>query len=112
MLWEISSRDELGEPTLDAAIEIKVRWVSKKSEALDPQGNTIAIDATVVTVRNIPIGSIMWKGGLDDLAGTSVTPDDDLMQVVTNNETPDLKARATRRTVGLIRFRDALPDLA
>jgi hypothetical protein len=89
--------------------EIGVRWVQRQSEALDPQGATITVDATAHVGQEVEIGSVMWLGGLEDLSGTSLVPESDLFQVVTYTGVPDIKGRNTRREVGLIRFGSSLP---
>lgn len=91
--------------------ELRVRWIDGRSEAFDPQGQPTALDATVIVDREIPIGSIMWKGKLDDLLGTAGPEDATLHQVVTVTYTPGIKARTTRRRVGLVRFRQTLPHI-
>ncbi len=49
----------------------------------------------------------MWLGELADWYGTgSVDTDDELMEVKTFSQTPDLKARVVYRTVGLMRLHE------
>lgn len=111
VLWPARFYDDYGQPKIDSSVEIKVRWITKRSETLDPQGNTVQLDATVVVDRDIAIGSTMWLGKLADWYGTGSGGDaSEVMQVVTFAKTPDLKGRAIRREVGLMRFRDSLPD--
>ncbi len=108
VLWTASGFDDYGEPKVDAAIEITVRWEERLQEAVDPNGNTIALDAMVVVNQDVVVGSIMWLGKKDDLA----TPPVDLKRVMTFNKIPDVKGRISRRTVGLIRYSNKLPALA
>lgn len=108
VLWEASGKDDYGEVTVDAAAEITVRWAERRREGVDPQGNTIAIDATAVVDREIAVGSIMWLGALVDLP----TPLTDLNQVVNYNSIPDIKGREFYRTVSLIKYGNTLPVLA
>lgn len=120
VLWEAygpregSKRyDRYGQVKVIAPVEIEVRWITKQSEALDPQGNTITLDATVVSAQKIPIGSTMWLGELSDWYGTGSGGDDsEVMQVKTSDITVDLKGRVTRYEAGLMRYRDTLPDTA
>lgn len=111
VLWGKSGTDDYGQPTTATAIEIPVRWLTKRDEVVDAQGNTIALDATVVVERQIAVGSLMALGNLSYWVGTGSAGDEsEVMEVVTYEETPDLKGREIRRSVGLKRFRDALPE--
>ena len=110
VLWPCSGRDNYGEPQVGSPVEILVRWITKRMEALDALGNTIALDAQAVVNQEIAVGSLMWLGTLASWQGTgSAVQPSDLMQVKIYDEATDLKGRATRRTAGLMRFRDALP---
>jgi uncharacterized delta-60 repeat protein len=112
VLWAASRHDEFGQPTVDSPAEVDVRWNTNRRESLDAQGNVIALDADAVVDRRIAVGSIMWLGKLVDWYSTDVNNNDsELMQVKTYSETPDLKNRFARRTVGLMRHRDELPAL-
>ncbi len=107
-LWTKNGDDDYGGAKVNAKVEIKVRWEEKRSEAVDKDGNTIAIDATVVVDQEIAVGSIMWLGALADVADPPVN----LKEVVVYNETPDLKSRGIpRRTVGLVKYSNQLPSL-
>ena len=106
--WEANGFDDNGEPKVDAAVDLVVRWEQKRGEALNAQGNTIASDATVVVNRDIVVGSIMWLGILDDVASPPV----DLWQVIDFSRIPDVKGRVDRRVVLLMRYSNELPELA
>lgn len=108
VLWAANGVTDYGKIKVDAAAEIDVRWEEGLQEAVDPNGETIAIDAMVVVDQDVVVGSIMWLGEKDDLA----TPPVDLKQVVSFNKIPDIKGREFRRTIGLIRFSNKLPALA
>lgn len=108
VLWAANGFDDYGEPKVDAAVEIDVRWEEKLQEAVDPNGNTVAVDAVAVVNQDIVVGSIMWLGKKDDLA----TPPVDLKQVMAFNKIPDVKGRVFRRTVDLVRYSNELPGLA
>lgn len=105
--------DTQGQPTIGAPVELAypngVRWCPSTSQVLDPKGNLISLDATVVVLQDIPIGSHMWLGCLDDWAGSGGgVQDDQLMVVKTFTRTPmfegDKGWDLYRRTVGLMRF--------
>lgn len=112
-LWATDgTADDYGQTRIsDDAEEIRVCWNSKRTEMLDPQGNTIMVDATAEVAQKIPVGSVMWRGNKADLpAGSSFHEEDyHLMEVKAEQEVFDIKGRACSRTVGLMRFRDKLP---
>ena len=108
VLWTFSSYDNQGEAKVSAATEIDVRWEESVRETLDPKGNVIAADATVVVDRDIANHSIMWLGAEDDLASPPV----DLYQVISFSKIPDVKGRNFRRVVLLMKYSDELPELA
>jgi hypothetical protein len=116
VLWPFTGTyDDYGQPVVGEPEEVVVRWNTGRAEALDPLGNTIALDAEVVVNQRVEVGGNMALGELSawEEVGTGDTGSiGELMQVLTYNETPDLKGRAVRRTVGLKRFRDALPEQA
>ena len=112
VLWSAAGIGDYGQPTISNPTEIRVRWNDVQSEALDPQGNTITVDASAIVNRDVSIGSILWLGTLTNWVGTgSNDQNGKLMQVKTFNSTPDLKNRVARREVGLIRLRDTLPSV-
>lgn len=109
-LWERIGDDEHANPIISTRVELKVRWENKQIEMLTPSGQPIKIDALVIVVRDIKVGSIMWEGCEDDL------PDDlstitKLMEVVAFDNIPDVKGRIQRRTVGLKRYNDKIPEI-
>ncbi len=114
VLWESQGRQgHYGEHKVRPPVQILVRWQDGRSEAVDPDGNKIGLDATVVAPDcEIPIGSIMWKGCLADWYGTgSGASELDMMEVRTRSTAPDIKNRFSFRTLGLARFRGELPEL-
>ena len=102
-----TSFDDYGEPKVDARVEIKVRWETGKREAIDAQGNTIAIESLAVVDRVIGVGSTLWLGKLDDIP----SPVTDLRVVVEYIETPDIKAREFRRVILMQKLSDEVPAL-
>lgn len=107
VLWAKNGVDDSNRVKLDAASEIYVRWIDKKSKAADPHGNTISVDVTLVVNQELAVGSIVAKGAEDDYVSTDMK-----YEVVIYNETPDLLNRAVRRTAGLRRYGTELPELA
>lgn len=111
VLWAATgAANHYGEPLVGSPVDITVRWVNQQREMLDPQGNTVAVDATVVAAQEIPIGSVMAEGTLADWLGTgSGEEPSGRMQVKAESWALDLKGRITRREYGLMRFRDSMP---
>jgi len=105
--WSKTGYDKFGNETVGAYSELAVRWEYVQSEALDKQGNTISLDATVVTREEVNIGDQMWLGTSEDWLGTgSEGNESNVMYVVTQNVVPDLKNRNTRYNLGLKFFMD------
>ncbi len=110
VLWAATAATGFGDyggHKVSDPIEIKVRWEERKRESVDANGNTIAVDATVVVDRVIGVGSIVWLGKKVDVASPPVN----LKQVVAYQEVPDVKGRKIRRTVLLTRYSDELPTI-
>lgn len=115
VLWPRTGYNRYGEPTVGSPIELKVRWENTRREVLDKDGNSVSIDATVFTDRDIREGSNLWHGTLADWYGTGsgsspAGQDDELMYVKFSEETEDIKGRCTQRTVMLMRYRQTLPS--
>lgn len=99
--------DSYGERKVNNPVELKVRWEEGLTEAIDPNGQTVALDAVVVVDRDVEVGSIMWEGELGTQESTPVN----LKEVVSFSKIPDIKGRKFRRVCGLRRFSDELPTL-
>ena len=109
VLWEKTGYDNYGKPIVsDNGQEIYVRWENTSMDILDPQGNTIAVDATVVVDRDIAEGSQMWEGSLHDIPGTQEIPTSDIREVVKFKKTPDIFGCKFRRVAMLKRLSDTL----
>ncbi len=109
VLWLLTGYDSYGQPAVGEPIEVRVRWVDQRSEQLDPQGNTVTVDATVILPPDYEsvVGSEMWLGSLDDWYATgSAGQPDDVLQVKTYNKSSDMKNRFVRRVAGLMRKHD------
>ncbi len=116
VLWPRAGYDNYGQATVHGAVDLVaaegtgVRWVTTNAEALDPQGNTITLDAKAIVDRRIDIGSLMFLGAYDELCGTG-EGNEGLMQVKTYQEAQDVKGRVVAKEVGLMRFRDSFPTI-
>lgn len=114
VLWPIEGYDAYGKPKVsDEAVELEVRWETRRTQARDALGNPIMLDAMAIVDRVIAVGSIMALGELEDwgLVGTgNASETGELMEVVNYMEVPDIKGRFSYREVGLKRWRDTLPE--
>ena len=108
--WASNGYDEYGQPKVDIPVELDVRWEDIYEEALDARGNSITLDAMVVVDREVPIGSIFWKGTL--VAYNLLASPSGYKQAMYYGDIPDIRGQYTRQTVKLMRFSDELPDLA
>lgn len=114
VLWEVSRYDGDGFPLVLAPVEISVRWEEAQVEMLDPEGQLVKVDVVAATTLNIPNGSMLWEGSLEDLEtqyGSGLTPTRDIYELVTRNRGKDLKGRITRYEFGLRRYKDTLPSV-
>lgn len=115
VLWEAAPANRHGDPQVIAAVELNarnmtgVRWILKRRDILDSQGNKVAVDGTVVASRSIPPNSLLWLGRLADVPEGG--PTSDIMEVITNDVTPDVKVRNNRYEHSIKRYRDALPTI-
>jgi hypothetical protein len=114
--WRATGIDRFGEFTFDDPIEIKVRWELGRKEMQSPSHTPISVDGTVVTTIYMPIGSLLWRGRLDDVpSGTgSGLPFEDLEDELMSvngpwQEAEDVKGRFTRRETGLKFYKNTLP---
>lgn len=110
--WPCTGTNSYGEYKVHpTAIEARANVLRRRTEATDPKGTPVTLDYTMFCNDDIPIGSIVWEGSLEDLAGTGTdeVPEDNLMQVITVNMSKDDKGRNVRRRYGLMRYTNELP---
>lgn len=111
--WAKAGQDGYNEPLLSAPVELKVRWLNRKSQMVGPEGTPITVDATVVLGQEVELGSELWLGTLENYYGIgSSGSDTEHMRVVAYRETTDLKHRHTRRVAGLAYSRDTRSEQA
>lgn len=114
VVWDITGYDGNGVQTVKATPRrIKVRWNDKQSQAMDPNGQTITVDASAVLKCNVAVGSIIWLGDYNSLVGTAGPQDqtpDGLMEVKSFDSTLSVDGRKFRtRTIGMMRWKGPLP---
>jgi len=109
VLWPAAGVDAYGQVTVAAEpVEITVRWETKRQEVLDRQGNTVALDGVVVVRQDVAVGSRLWQGELCDWVGTGSGlshDDEEIYEVKTYDQDPDIKGRAQFRQLGIMRLR-------
>ena len=110
VLWRRIGTDSTGQPVVsNIAEQLDVRWDDTRREVLGKDGTPTAIDATASGLdREVPEGSAMWKGKIEDMPGTGQVPILDVMRVVTCTPTDDIRGRSTYREVTLMRDKNVL----
>ena len=103
--WAKVGDDRYGTTKVSAGIPLRVRWEEKQGEMLSPTGETISTDAQVVVAREVLVGSIMHLGK------ATTTPTSKIFQIVAYDRIPDVDNRWIRRTVGLKRYTDTMPQV-
>lgn len=96
----------------DEPTELDVRWVNKRREALNAKNERISVDVTIVTDRDLKIGSILWQGERDDWGtgtGTDDFPQTDLVQVMAMDHTTSICNKYTRYEALCVRYTNLLP---
>lgn len=109
VLWRYIGDDEYGNPVVQEGIDITVRWEDKQIQIIGPNGQPMSLDATVESIKEIPINSILWKGSTSSIS--TIDEITGFMQVVTQDKTPDVKARVFRLTYGLKRYNEEFPEI-
>lgn len=112
-MWPFSSRDRRGEPVVGEPVAMVVRWVIDREQVTDAEGNTIALDGTLVVDREVATDSIFWLGDYEDLSGTGFGDETEreLWRAVRFRKIPDVKGRKFLKIVDVRRFRGALPSI-
>jgi hypothetical protein len=106
VLWAYTGTDSYGEPLRAAPVELRVRWSYTKRQTRDKDGNEVTTDATAVVDRLITPQGLMWLGRLRDWADDNSR---DVMEVISQDVTSDVKGRATFYLVNLGLFKRSLP---
>lgn len=105
--WEATSRrTKHGKPILSSPIEILVRWENRTETVHGKDIAPIQIEAVLVVDRDIPEGSMFWRGELADVANAT-----NFMRVEKYTDVPDIKGIEHRRLAYLGRYGDSLPEV-
>lgn len=117
LVWPYAGFDRYSQPKVSAPVDIDCRWDSKRRQMVDSKGNKVGVDATVVVLDPVDIGSTIWLApdssydASEQWYGTgSAGEDSGVMEVIVCNETPDMRNRVTRVTLGLVFYRDTPPE--
>lgn len=102
--------DSNGEKTVGTAVELAVRWETKKVESTTSDGTPVVLDAVVMTKQEVAVGSRMWLGTLKDWNAQEASPpsdftDREIYEVVMYSAIPDIKGKNVRYLLGLVRYR-------
>lgn len=108
--WPVVGTAANGQPVVsDVAEERECWWDSTTRTVTGPDGEPRAVDATVGGLETeLPVGSAVWKGTIEDIPGTGQVPTQDVMRVLTSTEERDVRGRSSAWVVTLYRAKDAL----
>jgi hypothetical protein len=110
ILWRRVGTHSSGAPVVSLIAEqVECVWTDTGSEDAAPDSESISIDATVSGLdTDIPVGSAMAKGRVEDLAGTAQLPTENVFRVVRFANQPDWRGRDFDKEASLTRAGDAL----
>lgn len=124
VLWVAKGPDRNGQVAVSASpFEVNWRLNKNRAEVIGPDGNVLRVemsaliggrlDGTPLIPQRVNVGSVMWLGRIANLpsGGDYFGQLEELLQVKGYVETPDVKARYSTRTVGLMRLRDSYPTM-
>ncbi len=120
VLWPATGRHgSLGQPLLGPPVEIRCRFVPRRSQAAANNADPETVDAQATLDRDVRVGSILWRGCLQDWYGASGTagygasgsagPEVGLLEVRGFNKTSDVRGRTSQRDATLKTWRNDLP---
>lgn len=113
VLYRRVGTDGQGEPVVQYPRQYPCRWVETVRQIKNKDGETVEIEAQVAITNcpSVPLKSIVWRGGLNDVPGTADPPEpgSELYEVVAAKSARDVKGNACRIELMLQRFNDTLP---
>lgn len=107
--WELTGRNDYGEPQLATRRQIYVRWVwaEARPSGADSSGETPG--AQVASTEWLSVGSLIWQGTeadwLADPAG-----DESVMEVSSTSSSDELRGEFTRYMSNLGWWKGASPE--
>lgn len=103
--WEFVRTDRYGETVTLAPVEISCRWIDGEADLRDAMGNTVTVEAIIVTAIDLKINSIVRHSTLADFTGTGTTLEDDkICQIKVVGKAPSLNYRNYYRSYGLVKY--------
>jgi len=109
VVWQRTSRDRYGRPVLEDGEEYLCRWEWESRLIQNPTGEPVQIEASIILQNPLPLGAIVWKGTLVDLAGS--TPTSDLFRVAGVRSVPRVNGRGACVQALLTRYHDSMPTV-
>ena len=109
VLWLSAGTDRDNEEQVLTSYHINGRWDPDVHQMRDATGKLVNTDVAVIVEEKeeITIGSIMWLGLVQDLPN----PPTNLFKVIAICETRDIRARSPETQIGLVRYKNTLPNI-
>jgi hypothetical protein len=118
VLWSYVRTSADGEPILAQPVNLRCRWEEGQTEIPNADGTFLTVDATVSTIQNILLNSIIWEGQYlpdgtyqDPQKVVYKVPTIYLYEVVIRNRGKNVRGRVTRYEFGIRRYKDILPTV-
>lgn len=96
------------------AVELICQWDDSARQMRSPKGDVVTVSSQVDVDQAVPIGSILFRGSIEDLANLEAVTVENVTQpaadlatlweVVALDETPDMRSRVSTRTLGVNRY--------
>ena len=110
--WPVGTvPDEYGRDQRGRAEEIAVRWDDTPTRQTDAQGNSIMLPGTVLPSKSLELGDVLYRGSLAQYKGLISTAVPDLVEIVRDDSSKDIKGRGEWLEYAFQRFRGTLPTL-
>lgn len=115
LLWSKLSDDQQGNPTVNAPVQIKVRWEDSEFQDNAIEGNPLSFQPQVFTdpCDGVKLGDILWQGILSDykdLTGTELE-NLDLYEVSRISRIKNIKGRVSLHSLTLTRYKGKVPTV-
>lgn len=110
--WLATTPDSRGIDRVEPPIEIRCRFTGGDRRTHNALSQRVELVADLEVDRELPIGTILWKGKLSELPSPHPTIMPDLMKVESFREVYDVKGRHSRKGVDVSAYSDTLPTVA
>jgi len=95
--------NEYGEEQYKDAVEIYGRWFEGRHEVTDTEGNRVIAEHSAFVDREVPVGSWLRKGGLDEI--DSMADPHTLAGPLPEDAHPTIRFSSVWDFAGVIKFR-------